>query len=147
MRRWSHLIVNLDRRILHRSSFFRPLDVAPDNLLSLSSSLSLFAVLHPLKSIPPILRATTSFSSSRDFIVHLSILIVLRIISNCNQNILLYWIFRREFTVRQSFTNTAPLFTHFLAKISPARSTQFYSEKVVKFLAPFLLLRPRSHCA
>ena len=68
-------------------------------------------------------------SSSRDFIVHLSILIVLRIISNCNQNILLYWIFRREFTVRQSFTNTALLFTHFLAKISPARSTQIYSEK------------------
>ena len=142
MRRWSHLIVNLDRRILHRSSFFRSLDVAPDKLLSLSSSLSLFAVLHPLKSIPPILRATTFFSSSRDFIVHLSILIVLRIISNCNQNILLYWIFRREFTVRQSFTNTAPLFTSLFSENLSSPLLTDFSEKAVKFLVVIPFVTP-----
>ena len=117
-----------------------PWQEEPSQVLLFSSCL--LVVPHLLKSIPPILRATTSFSSSRDFIVHLSILIVLRIISNCNQNILLYWIFRREFTVRQSFTNTAPLFTSLFSENLSSPLLTDFSEKAVKFLVVIPFVTP-----
>ena len=132
MRRWCHLIVDLDRSILPRSSFFRP--VCSPFLTCSNPYRPFFKPLLP--SVPPVISSSTCLFSSFGE----SFLIVIKTYCCIGFSVA---------NLRCDSHLPIPLryLLHFLAKISPARSSQILAKKVVKFLAPFLLLRPRCHCA